>query len=93
MKLNLDFKAVPLLYRPLKKKKKIEITFHGKTLKDLTEMLVDQYGPAVNMALLDETGDIDLEIKVFVNEVIILFDNRMDAVIEDGDTIAFAVGG
>lgn len=89
MKIHLKFNGMPILYKTLKKKKEFQFEFPGKTLRELIQVLVRKFGVAMKNALLDRNGDIDMEIRVVLNERDYLMENRMDTQLKDGDTIVF----
>lgn len=89
MRINLKFNGMPLLYKAMSKKKEIEFDFPGETLRELTENLRQKYGPVVEKALLDRNSDIDMEIRVVLNNVTYLVENRMDTSLKNGDTLVF----
>ena len=68
MKVDINFAGMPILYKTLKKKKEIQLNFPGKTLRDLTNALIRQFGMPMKKALLDRAGDIDMEIRVILNQ-------------------------
>jgi molybdopterin converting factor small subunit len=87
--MNIKFNGMPILYRTLNKKKEIDIEFFGETLRDLVAGLTKKYGMAIQKALLDQNGDVDVEIRVVLNDTIYLTERRMERVLNDGDTLAF----
>jgi molybdopterin converting factor small subunit len=89
MKVRLDFSGIPMLYKVLDKKKEFEFEFPGHTLGELVESLVGRFGPPMTKALLDLNGDVDMEIRVVLNETYITED-REKAVLWDGDMVAFS---
>lgn len=89
MKINVDFRGLPGLYRTLNKRKEIAVEFPGRTLRDLIDRLVGEFGAPMENALLDGHGDIDMEIRVALNREAFLTENRMETILNDGDTIAF----
>ena len=91
MKIHLNFKGIPILYKVLNKRKEIDLELARPqcTLRELVESLVRQFGASVRKALLDLNGDIDMEIRVVLNEDIYLGMDRMETVLEEGDTLAF----
>jgi hypothetical protein len=91
MKIHLDFKGVPILYKTLNKKKEIDVDWTPATgtVKELVTFLARRFGAAVNKALLDASGNIDQEIRVVLNQSTYLVDNRMETVLKDGDALAF----
>ena len=89
MKVRLDFSGIPMLYKVLDKKKEFEFEFPGHTLGELVESLVGRFGPPMTKALLDLNGDVDMEIRVVLNETYITED-REKAVLWDGVMVAFS---
>lgn len=93
MKININFNGISVLYKTLNKKKEIEFEFTGQTLRDLITRLVGKFGTQMKDALLNSSGDIDVEIRVTLNDTTNLGEDRMETILNDGDTIAFALGG
>jgi molybdopterin converting factor small subunit len=89
MKININFNGIPILYKTLNKKKEIEFEFTGQTLRELTAKLVGKFGASMQNALLDNNGDVDVEIRVILNSTKYLSEGRMETILNDGDTIAF----
>jgi hypothetical protein len=91
MRIHLDFKGVPILYKTLNKQKEIDVDWAPATgtVKELVTFLARRFGAAVNKALLDASGSIDQEIRVVLNQSTYLVDNRMETVLKDGDALAF----
>jgi len=89
MKVNLKFNGMPILYKTLNKKKEMEIDFPGKTLRELIVRLTGKYGVPMQKALLDKNGNVDVEIRVVLNNTTYLTEGRMEAILNDGDTLAF----
>ena len=87
MKIIINFAGIPILYKTLGKKKEVEVEFSGGTLRDLMHSLVRKFGPPIQKAVLDEKGDIDMEIRVLLNDGTYLTDDRMQAALKDGDTL------
>jgi hypothetical protein len=49
---------------------------------------VNKYGPAVKKALLDQNGDIDMELRVVHNDrTFLMHGERMNFTLNDGDTL------
>jgi hypothetical protein len=89
MKVNVKFNGVPILYKTLNKKKEIQIEFPGTTLREFVDYLVWKFGTPIKKALLDNSNDIDMEIRVVLNNETFLSEGRMDTSLRDGDTLAF----
>jgi hypothetical protein len=88
MRVNIEIAGLPL-YKTFGKTKKIEFEFPGKTLKELIDAMVRKFGFEVKKFLLDKNGDIDMDIRVLLNEATYLSENRMQASLNDGDTLLF----
>jgi hypothetical protein len=89
MKIEVDFTGIPILYKVLNKQKRLNIEVNGGTLRDVMNALARRYGTPLKKALLDEKGDIDMEIRVILNSGPYLEENRMDVPLSDGDLVAF----
>lgn len=88
MKIQLRIEGLASLYKTLKKKKALEFEFSGNTIRELIEALAKKYGPDVKKALLDRTGEIDMELRVAVNLGRTLqYGQRMDVVLHEGDML------
>jgi len=89
MKVHLAVRGVHPLYKIFGKKKDIDFEFPGNTMKDLVKGLIGAYGNDVNKALLDAHGDIDMELRVFVNnkDDHLLYGQRLNRVLNEGDTV------
>lgn len=88
MKIHLKIEGLPHLYKALKKKKDLDFEFPGKTLRDLVNALSKKYGPGVNKAILDQKGEIDMELRVVVNfSKYLSYGERMDVSLNEGDLL------
>lgn len=87
MKIHVNLGGIPILFKSLKKKE-FEVEFSGATVRDLVEDLVRRYGAPITKALLDGSGDVDMEIRVVRNNTY-LMEDRMDVILQDGDILAF----
>ncbi len=75
-------------------KKALDFDFPGHTLRDLTNALVRNYGPGVKKAILDQEGEIDMQLRVVVNRSRYLsYGERMDSPLHDGDTLHLMTAG
>jgi len=94
MKIHLKIEGLALLYKTLHKKKALDFEFPGTTLRDFVNGLIRKYGPGVKKALLDQKGEIDMELRVVVNYSDYLqYGHRMDSPLNEGDTLhLMAVG-
>jgi putative ubiquitin-RnfH superfamily antitoxin RatB of RatAB toxin-antitoxin module len=88
MKIHLAVKGVAPLYKLLGKKNDIDITFSGNTLQDLINELIKKFGNGVKKAILDDKEEIDMEIRVSVNQIGFLsYGERMEASLKENDKI------
>ena len=88
MKIHLKIEGLPQLYKIMQKKKSLDFEFPGTTLQDFVNGLVKKYGPGVKKAILDQTGEIDMELRVVVNFTNFLsYGERMDIALNEGDTL------
>ena len=88
MKVHLIIEGIAPLYKIFNKKKALDVDFPGNTLGDFTEALVRKYGPDVKKAILDQEGEIDMGLRVVVNQSVYLsYGERMDVALHDGDTL------
>ena len=88
MRVNIEIAGLPL-YKAFGKNKKIEFEFPGKTLRELIDAMVRKFGFEVKKFLLNNNGDIDMDIRVLLNEATYLSENRMQISLNDGDTLTF----
>jgi len=87
MKIHLKIEGLPQLYKLLNKKKALDFEFPGQTIRDFAVGLARKYGRGVNQALLDQSGAIDMGLRVAVNFSVLSYENRMDTPLHEGDTI------
>lgn len=88
MKIHLRIEGLPLLYKSLNKKKALDFSFPGSTLRDFINSLAQKYGTGVKKAVLDKNGEIDMELRVVINQSKYLsYGERMEALLNDGDTL------
>ncbi|HOP47831.1 MAG TPA: hypothetical protein PK874_09225 [Desulfobacteraceae bacterium] len=88
MKINLKIEGLPHLYKLMNKKKDLIVDFTGNTLRDFVNGLIKKYGPGVKKAILDQKNEIDMELRVVVNQRDFLsYGERMDAPLQEGDTL------
>ena len=88
MKIHLKKEGMALLYKILHKKKSLDFEFAGNTLRDFINGLIRKYGPGVKKALLDQKGEIDMELRVVVNyKTFLSYGERMDTPLNEGDTL------
>jgi hypothetical protein len=87
MKVLVNFGGIPILFRTLKKKE-FEFEFCGCTVRDLIDEFVRQYGEPFKKAVLDNDGDVDVEIRILHNDIH-LMEGRMGKELREGDFLAF----
>ncbi len=94
MKIHLKIEGLPQLYKIFRKKKALDVEFPGKTLRDLVKELIKKYGHGVEKALLNQTGEIDMDLRVAVNSSKFLsYGERMDIPLNEGDLLHFMTLG
>lgn len=90
MRVQVTFRGIAHLYRVMNKKWTIGIDIRGNTVADVISALSNRYGPVIKHALLDERGDIDMELRLYHNEGTFLeYGQRMQVVLNDGDKLLF----
>ncbi|MEA2039496.1 MAG: hypothetical protein U9N82_06645 [Thermodesulfobacteriota bacterium] len=88
MKVHLKIEGIHSLYKLMHKKKALDFDFPGNTLRDFANGLRKKYGPGVDKAILDNQGEIDMELRVVVNfSKHLSYGERMDTPLNDGDTL------
>lgn len=88
MKIHLKIEGLPHLYKAMHKRKDLDFEFPGETLRDLVNALCKKYGPGVNKAILDQKGEIDMELRVVVNfSKYLSYGERMDVSLNEGDLL------
>jgi molybdopterin converting factor small subunit len=89
MNIHITVRGVAPLYKIFGKKKDIDFEFPGNTVKDLVDGLISTYGDDIKKALLDVQGDIDMELRVYVNnkDDHLQWGQRLNRVLNEGDTI------
>ena len=89
MKVNLQVVGLATVYEALRGNEKIEVEFHGKTVRELIDALVEEFGTDVRKALLNEKGDFKIGIRILLNGVIYPVETIMRAILKAGDTLIF----
>ncbi len=90
MRIQVTFRGIAHLYKVMNKKWTIEIDVPGNTVADVITALTRKYGPVIKQTLLDEEGDIDMELRLFHNERNFLtYGQRMQVVLNNGDRLLF----
>jgi molybdopterin converting factor small subunit len=80
---------LPNLYEALRRKEEVEVEFPCKTMRELIDALVEEFGTNVRKALLNENGDFNSSIRVLLNGVIYPIETVMRAILKAGDTVIF----
>jgi hypothetical protein len=86
---NVQFVGLIELYEVLKRNENTEVEFPGKTMRELMDALVEEFGTNVQKALLNERGDFKAEIRILLNGVIYPVETIMRAILKPGDTLVF----
>jgi molybdopterin converting factor small subunit len=89
MKVNLQVVGLTTIFEALRRNEKIEVEFPGKTVQELIDALVAEFGTNVRKALLNENGDFNAGIRVLLNGVIYPVETIMRAILKQGDTLIF----
>lgn len=58
-------------------------------MRELMNSLVRRYGDSIKKTILDNNGNIDIEIRVVLNNTRYLTGDRMATLLNDGDILAF----
>jgi hypothetical protein len=89
MKVRVGVSGLPTLYEALRGNEKVEIEFLGKTVRELIDALVEEFGNDVRMALLNGKGDFKVGIRILLNGGIYPVETIMRAILKAGDTLLF----
>jgi hypothetical protein len=89
MKVNVQVVGLAAVCEALRRNEKIEAEFPGKTVRELIDALVGEFGTDVRKALLNENGDFNAGIRVLLNGVIYPVETIMRAILKEGDTLIF----
>jgi hypothetical protein len=89
MKVNVQAIGLTNLYGALRRNEEVQVEFSGKTTRELIDALLETYGTNVRKALLNENGDFNPRIRVFLNGVIYPVETVMGAIPKAGDTLIF----
>jgi molybdopterin converting factor small subunit len=89
MKVNVQVVGLATVYEALRRNEKIEVEFPGKTVKELIDVLVGEFGTNVRKALLNENDDFNTGIRTHLNGVIYPVETIMRAILKEGDTLIF----
>ena len=95
MGVTVEFLSLPIVTKAVGSKT-IAMDFTGQTVEDLIREVTEQYGGKVRQFLLDESGRLDLMLKVLRNKDEWIQPDRMQTPLQDGDRITvmlLAAGG
>jgi hypothetical protein len=85
MKIHVKFRGLPQLYRLMNRQKDAELDFAGNTVRDSVDSLVRRYDAPKKKALLDQNGDVDMELRVVLNDrTFLVHGERMNASLNKG---------
>jgi hypothetical protein len=87
MKVNVQIVGLTALYEALRRNEKIEVEFPGKSVRELIDALVGEFGTNVRKVLLNEKGDFNAGIRALLNGVIYPAETIMRAIPKAGDTL------
>lgn len=94
MKIQVTFRGMAHLYKVMNKKWTVDVDIAGNKVRDVINVLISRYGSVIRQALLDQQGDIDMELRLVYNERTFLeYGDRMDAPLNDGDKLWFMAVG
>lgn len=96
MKIHVKFMGLGNIYKVMNKKKDLDLDFPKThvTVKDIIDSLVKRYGAPIKKALLNQEGDIDMEIRVLLNNrTFLMYGQRMDIPLNEGDILQFMTVG
>lgn len=92
MKIHVKFEGLGNIYKALNRKKELDLDLPGNrvTVKDIIDNLFRRYGAIIKKALLNNEGEIDMEIRVLLNnKTFLMFGQRMDVALNEGDVLQF----
>jgi hypothetical protein len=89
VKVNVQVVGLTTIYEALRGNEKIEVEFHGKTVREFIDVLVEEFGTNMRKALFNENGDFNPRIRIHLNGVIYPVETIMRAILKQGDTLIF----
>ncbi len=94
MKVTVEFLSLPNVVKMVGSKT-IVLDFSGTSVNDLVHEVAKKYGGDVQRFLLDETGQLDMNLALTINGQEWIRRNQMDKPLRDGDrvTILMLVAG
>jgi molybdopterin converting factor small subunit len=94
MKVTVEFLSMPIITKIIGSKS-VTLSFSGRTIDDLLYHITHEYGEKVGRFLLDETGKLDMTLKILLNKKEWIPRERTNRSLQDNDvvTIMMLVGG
>jgi len=95
MAVTIEFLSLPNVVKMVGSKT-ITMDFTGQTVEELILQVTEKYGSKVRQFLLDETGRLDMMLKVLLNKEEWIHSEHMQKQLQDGDHITImllAAGG
>ena len=94
MKVTVEFLSLPVITR-IVGGKSVTLPFQGRNIDDLIAEIVKKYGEDVRRFLLDDSGKLDMTLKLLLNKKQWITREQTDTPLKDGDivTIMMLVGG
>ena len=95
MAITVEFLSLPNIVKMVGSKT-ITMDFTGQTAEDLILQITEKYGSKVKNFLLDETGRLDMMLKVLCNREEWIQSDQMQRPLKDGDHVTImllAAGG
>jgi MoaD family protein len=69
----------------------LEVDLMGKTVNDVIEFLIAQYGQSARKALLNDNGNLDPVVQILLNGEEWVAHDRLDMNLKDGDSLMFMI--
>ena len=88
MKISVEFLGFPNVVSAVGGKK-LDLEFNGKTVQDLLDTLVTQYGPKIKESFYDTDGAFDPNVQVILNGEEFLSEEGHDTPLSKGDHVVF----
>lgn len=94
MKITVEFLSMPVITKIIGSKS-VTLSFSGNTIDDLLSHITNKYGEEVRRFLLDDTGKLDMTLKILLNKKEWIPREGTNRPLRDSDvvTIMMLVGG
>jgi molybdopterin converting factor small subunit len=94
MKVTVEFLSLPKITK-ITGGKSVPLDFRGGSISDLIDEIASRYGEEVRRFLLDDSGKLDMTLKVLLNKKEWIKREHLNKSLNDGDlvTIMMLVGG